>query len=246
MDTTVLAYGIEFVVQTAFLFTALLVMIKLQKLNYRLLPLAGAAALASALDMIPAVGHFIAVGALLLCIWKITESEYVDVAFTVFVGYALTFGMNLFLLSALIGDLRPSAQPDEAELACSALVAEYQADASDSSSAFTETDPIPDGATASGANEPRAGAISSNVNGVDSSTTGTAADAANEIRLKGLIQNAAKPALLVDTGVKTYTLVLGETATVRTPRGQARICFEELAGKQVLLKIDGKPVRLSL
>ena len=44
----------------------------------------------------------LAVGVLLFTMTKVTHSEYVDVAFTVFVRYALMFGMNLFLLGALL------------------------------------------------------------------------------------------------------------------------------------------------
>src|SRR5260370_3401710 len=113
MNSEILALAIEFLVQAAFLVTALGIMLKCEKLEYNVPLLLGAAALASALDMIPYVGHYLAVGVLLFTMTKVTRSDYVDVAFTVFVGYALMFGMNLFLLGALLGDLRPSARQHE-------------------------------------------------------------------------------------------------------------------------------------
>src|SRR5882724_8620460 len=116
MNSEILALGIEFLVQAAFLVVALWIMLKLQKLEYNVPGLLGAAALASALDMIPYAGHALSISVLLFTMTKVTRSEYVDVLFTVAVGYALMFGMNLFLLGVLMGDLRPSAKPDKETL----------------------------------------------------------------------------------------------------------------------------------
>src|SRR4051812_43394304 len=104
MNSEWLAFGIEFLVQGLFLVIALWIMLKIQKLDYHFGKLVGAAALASGLDMIPYVGHYIAVGVLLFTMTKVTRSDYIDVVFTVAVGYALMFGMNLFLLGAMLGD----------------------------------------------------------------------------------------------------------------------------------------------
>src|ERR1041385_6892714 len=128
MTFEVISYAIEFAVQTVFLLAALWIMIKIQKLNYKFLPLLGAAALASGLDMIPYAGHYLAVPVLLLCVKKVTEAEMVpDVVFTVVVGYALMFGMNLWLLGTLLGDLRPSAyQSTDADAPTPEVAAEVQ------------------------------------------------------------------------------------------------------------------------
>jgi hypothetical protein len=123
---------IEFAIQTAILLGLLWGMIKIQKLDqrfeYNFLGLLGAAALATGLDQILqlTLGHFIGiyfasyistpivVAALLLCVKKVTHAPYVDVVFTVAISYALLFGVNLFILESLMGDLRPSARnPDE-------------------------------------------------------------------------------------------------------------------------------------
>jgi len=117
MSGTFLPRLIEFVLQTAILLGLLWGMIKIQKLDqhttYRFLGLLVAAVLATGLDMIPYAGHYLAVAALLLCIKKTTGAPYVDVLFTVAISYALMFGVNLFILGSLMGDLRPSARNSE-------------------------------------------------------------------------------------------------------------------------------------
>src|SRR5208283_938023 len=108
---------IEFASQTAILLGLLWIMIKIQKLNqsvaYKFLGLLGAATLATGLDMVPYAGHGLAVAALLLCVKKVTRAPYIDVLFTVAISYALMFGVNLFILGSLMGDLRPSAGNSE-------------------------------------------------------------------------------------------------------------------------------------
>ena len=135
MSGILLSRLIEFALQTAILLGLLWGMIKIQKLDqrfeYNFLGLLGSAALATGLDQIlqMTLGHFIGiyfasylstpivVTVLLLCVKKVTQAPYVDVVFTVAISYALLFGVNLFILESLMGDLRPSARsPDEFEI----------------------------------------------------------------------------------------------------------------------------------
>jgi hypothetical protein len=102
MSTTLLAiglvitFGIRFVLLMVFLRT----MIHFQKMNFTWLPLIGAAFLAAAFDMVPLVGHYLAVPVLYLCIWKITNCDlFPDAVFTVGLSYALTFMVTLILLA---------------------------------------------------------------------------------------------------------------------------------------------------
>jgi len=131
MSGTLLPRLIEFALQTAILLGLLWGMIKIQKLDqrfeYNFLWLLGSAALAAGLDQIlqATLGHFIGiyfasyistpivVTVLLLCLKKVTHAPYVDVVFTVAISYALLFGVNLFILESLMGDLRPSARNAE-------------------------------------------------------------------------------------------------------------------------------------
>lgn len=231
MTANILAYAIEFTIQTGFLLAALWMMIKLQKLNHRFLPLLGSAALASGLDMIPVVGHYVAVGVLLFCIWKITQSEYVDAAFTVFVGYALMFGMNLWLIGSLLGDLRASARSADEMPSSDELLVEF-----DTESENPVLPPPPASRTeiAVPTNETK-------------SALSLAGDAiARDINLKGLCRNSTNSSLIVHTGVKAYTLVLGESLLVMTRKGRVPLCFEALGEKSVVLKIDGKSTTFPL
>jgi hypothetical protein len=122
MILEILALFVEFVVQSVFLTLALWIMIKVQKLDYNFFGLMGSAALACAVDSILTLAlqpwfdgmatyisapFFLVV--LFLCVRKVTNADPVDVSFTIVVGGALRFGMNLWLIGALMGDLRPSA-----------------------------------------------------------------------------------------------------------------------------------------
>lgn len=233
MIIQVIAYGIEFGVQTAFLLLALWIMMRVQKLNYRLLPTVGAAALASGLDMIPLVGHYLAVGVLLFCIWKITQAEYVDVAFTVFVGYALMFLISVCLVSVLPGELRPEARtldddpaddPWSAESGESFVDDVFGADA-------------PPQARNVGTNAPPA-APPTPLSATD--------DLAKDLRVKGLCRNATQSSLILHTGVKDYNLTVGESLIVLTRKGKVPLCFESLNEKSAVLKLNGKPVTIPL
>lgn len=232
MIVQVIAYGIEFGVQTAFLFLALWIMMRLQKLNYRLLPALGAAALASGLDMIPLVGHYLAVAVLLFCIWKITHAEYVDVAFTVFVGYALMFLINLCLLSALPGDLRPAARTLDDSAADDPWSADSAEDTADE--ILTDAAPPPR-ATTTNAPSPAPPAPRSATDEI-----------AKDLRVKGLCRNATQSSLILDTGIKNYTLIVGESVIALTRKGKVPLCLESLNEKTAVLKINGKPVTVPL
>ncbi len=107
-----ISVAIFFLIYSIVLFTFLLIMIKIQNLNFKWLPLIGSACLASALDMIPYVGHFIAVPVLLLCIWKVTEAEvFPDASCTVGLSYACMRCLGWILLAFTPG-LHPGTQHD--------------------------------------------------------------------------------------------------------------------------------------
>jgi hypothetical protein len=131
MSGILLSRLIEFAIQTAVLLGLLWGMIKIQKLDqrfaYNFLGLLGTAALTTGLDQIlqMTVGRYIGiyfasyistpivVTVLLLCLKKVTQAPYVDIVFTVAISYALLFGVNLFILGSLMGELRPSARNSE-------------------------------------------------------------------------------------------------------------------------------------
>jgi hypothetical protein len=230
MSSNILIYGIEFAVQFAFLVAALWIMLKLQKLEYNVPGLLGAAALASAIDMIPFVGHPVAVGVLLFCMMKVTRSDYVDVMFTVFVGYALMFGMNLFLLGALLGDLRPSARESDGMEAMEQYDQETEPD-----EAMVPDEPD--------AKPPPAPASSSKA--AEEASTKEQPSTASGFSLKGLTKNAQNSVAMVHTGTKTYTIGVGETLSMDTPKGKVSVKLETVNDNSVVLSIGGVRTELS-
>ena len=232
MRSEILALGVEFLIQSAFLVLALWIMLKIQSLEYNVAGLFGAAALASGLDMIPYVGHPLSFGLLLFTMTKVTRSDYVDVVFTVGVGYALMFGMNLFLLGALIGDLRPSARSHEKT---EALTEARQTDREETAAKVdTVAEPAAPSAPAAPApivkKEPMAPSKPSPATGFS---------------LKGLTKNANNSVAMVSTGVKTYTIGLGETISMETAKGKVSVKLEKVEDNSVVLNIGGERVVLS-
>jgi hypothetical protein len=252
-----LGLGIHIVVETIILTIALFIMIKLQKLNYNFLGLLGTAGLASALDVILDLvfGYFlggylgtylstpIVVIVLFICIAKLTEADPVDVTFTIVVGYAVYFVLNLWLFAAFM----PSLSHDEEDTGTAALGAEYQ---SEYESPRTNRPAIAIPPT-----NPPAGKITPPAKAPD--TIGTAAISngpapvspakvpVKGFSLKGII-GGAKPSAAINTGVKTYTLFEGDTLTMETAQGKVDVRCDKLETNKVLLDISGEPVTLLL
>jgi hypothetical protein len=101
--------SLGFVGQTVILTLALWIMLKIQAFDWNAFGLIGCAALACALDRIPFVGWEISGVVLLLCVKKLIHSRtFTDALFSVVVAYAITFAFNMFVLTAMVGDLRHS------------------------------------------------------------------------------------------------------------------------------------------
>jgi Tfp pilus assembly protein PilP len=225
-------------------------MVKLQKLDYNVPGLFGAAALASALDMIPYFGHPLSVGALLFCMHKVTRSDYVDVLFTVFVGYALMFGMNLFLLGTLMGDLRPSARPDEATE--TKIEEAKEIDAAKEIENVKKMEKIreiekakkgapEDAITPTKAKEQAPAAPAPPTKTKEEPVKKQITSVASKFSLKGLTRNANDSVAMVHTGVKTYTIGMGETISMDTPNGKVSVKLEQVVNdSSVVLNIGGE------
>ena len=238
MILEILTQFIEFFVQTVFLTLALWIMIKLQKLDYNFLGLLGSAALACAVDgILNAALHpwfdgmatyisapfFLAV--LYVCLKKLTNADHVDVIFTMCIGGALRFGMNLWLIGALMGDLRPSAGNS----------GEYDTDVQ-----LPETNVVQQIVVKT--NRPATGTL-----GQPAAQPGPPqfAPATNVLfSVKGVSRNGAKSAVTIQTGKRTYTIMLGESALTHTSDGPVSVRFKELGDGWVVLAIDGKDTKL--
>jgi hypothetical protein len=273
MSGILLSRLIEFAVQTAILLGLLWGMIKIQKLDqgfeYNFLGLLGSAALATGLDQIlqMTVGHFIGiyfasyittpivVTVLLLCLKKVTHAPYVDVLFTVAISYALLFGVNLFILGPLMGDLRPSARHSEEfenVTQQQEIKKEYQAAIKTNLPAPKANPPAP--SAPANSIKPAKGAAHMTNPPVPGTSSNSASHSpakpveaiARYFAVRGVTRNATKSAVTIQAGTKIYTIFLGETALTQTPDGPIPVRFKDLGEDWVVLEINGEPVKLPI
>jgi hypothetical protein len=219
INTTVLviALAITFLFRFIALFAFLLIMIKIQKLNFSWLPLIGSAALASVLDMIPFVGHFIAVPALLLCIWKVTGSElYPDASCTVGLSYALMRCLGWIVLAYAPAPQLASSHDNDADGTNMPPMAIVQT---------TNEAPV--------AEAPSAPPVPQD---------GVAAD----ISVKGISHGINDALVTIQYGKKNYVISLGEGTTISTKEGMATVRFVKTDGNNVTLSVRGQEVKYAL
>jgi hypothetical protein len=206
----VTGFGFRFVALVVFL----RIMIHFQKMNFTWLPLIGAAFLAAALDMVPLVGHYLAVPVLYLCIWKITNCDlFPDAVFTVVLSYALTYVVTLIALAyaPVPGLHTASAQDNFGDTTNAPAVAVVQ----------------PANPTADTAAAP------------DSPDSKIAAS----ISVKGVSDAGNNALVTIQYGRKDYIISLGEGVTISTDGGLASVRFLEADGDIVKLAVNGQTVK---
>jgi hypothetical protein len=231
--------------------------------------LLGSAALATGLDQIlqMTLGHFIGsyfasyistpivVTVLLLCLKKVTHAPYVDVLFTVAISYALLFGVNLFILESLMGDLRPLARnSEEFEIVTQQqeIKKEYQTAIKTNRPAQKANPPAPSAPANSIKPAERAApktnqpAQSASTNSVSQSPAKSVEAIAKYFTIKGVTRNAAKSAVTIQTGAKIHTVFLGETVLMQTPDGPIPVRFNDLGEDWVVLEINGEPAKFPI
>ncbi|MGB8370180.1 MAG: hypothetical protein ACLPYZ_09785 [Limisphaerales bacterium] len=264
---------VEFALQTAILLGLLWGMIKIQKLDqkfeYNFLWLLGSAALATGLDQILqlTLGRFIGiyfasyistpivVTVLLLCVKKVTHAPYIDVLFTVAISYALLFGVNLFILESLMGDLRSSVRnPDEFGIVTqqqeikkehqTAIKTNLPAPKANPPAPSAPANPVkPAEKAAPKTNQP---AQSTPTNSASRSPAKPVEAMVKYFAIKGVTRNAAKSAVTIQSGAKIYTVFLGETALMQTPDGPIPVRFKDLGEDWVVLEINGEQALLPI
>ena len=240
----ILAYAVGWMAQTVILFVALWIMVTLQKLEYTVLALLGTAALG--LDMIPYAGHYIAVPVLYICIARVTRADlFPDAVFTVVVAYALMFCANLFLIGSLMGDLRPSvryAEPTEASATnreATALEAGTNSlsptNPVAASAPKTNAVPVPHTNNATLA-KPKAAMVTNAAKPLENFAT--------TFSVKGISQGPRSSLASISTGVKTYTISVGETMSMETAKKKVEVRCEAVNEDSVVLDIAGQRVTL--
>ena len=66
----------------------------------------------------------------------------------------------------------------------------------------------------------------------------------NLFSIKGIAQNGSNSAVTIQTGKRTYTISLGESALTQTTNGLVSVRFKELGDGWVVLAINGVETKL--
>jgi hypothetical protein len=231
INTAALIIGLAvwFLVRFVGLLGFLLMMIKIQKLDFSWPLLLGSALLASALDLIPLVGHFIAVPALYLCIWKSVRCDsFKDATFTVALSYALTSCLTFILLAYAPVKL-PAPKP-------------------------TQDDP---GFANYASAKPPAVAQSPHLSAQTPAVVQPTQDLAQTaivppnnvtpaISIKGVIRNATDAMATIQCGKKVYLLSQDEDVTISTDEGMVPVHLLEVGKDNVTLSIAGREMKYAL
>ena len=278
MPAELLARFAEFAVRTAILVSLLWVVNKLQKLNqrfkYPFLKLMGAAALASGLDMVPYVGHFLAVPVLLVCVKKVTRVDYVEALLAVAIAYALVIGLNLFLLGSFLSNLHvridkalefetitlrhrikaapPAVVPTNAPvLNTNPPIVSVPASPAKPVPAKPVQEKLVEPATPKPAPAPipmtNPPAQSPPTNLVAQPARAKPAENRSKyFSVKGVTRNGANSAVTIQSGTKTYTVFLEEAALMQTVDGPISVRFAELGENTVTLEINGESAKFPI
>jgi hypothetical protein len=189
-------------------------MVKLQKLDYFFLGLLGSAALASALDMLPYFGHYLAVPVLYLCIWKVTRASLMpDAVFTVAVAYALMFAVRVFLLMAVLPPIHPLDPKTSPFIPQPARVAEVPMVVVAAPPTNAAPPPAP---------------------------KKTADDWLKEVVLKGVTANGDQSMLLLRAGTNLYELGMKDPVAVHTPSGTCQMRLKHVSLNWAIIEVDGE------
>jgi len=257
----ILGTAIHFGIQTVFLVAGLWIMIKIQKFDYNVLGLIGSAILASGLDMIPYFGHYLSVSVLLLCIRKaIVADSYTDALFTVGIGYALMFCMNLFLLGALMGDMKPltpvkaDSKPADGEVRPADTANEtnqatvetvHATEPKEKAEPVNSTTNQPAVAQATENNAPTpAQQPDPKTNDVNAPLL--ALNMVSKFKLIGISGGANHALAMIRTGTKTESVSRNESIQVETAKGWVAVRCEAVDEHQVVLNVAGQKITLSM
>ena len=211
-------------------------MIKIQKLNYNPLGLLGSSLLAILTSMIPVAGPYLAYVVLIVCLWKCTGAElFPDVTFTVAIAGALMFCINLWVLGALMGRLRPDLA-DRGRSAAEASAREEEAgdgDAEDQADA-----PKPPGL---------ARTVLARTSAAATNRAASSAVTNCSFTVKGSSLGGTRPSVLISDGSQVYTVSRGESFTASLAQGRTRFRCDLITRTNVVLRSSaGQTVQLQL
>jgi len=248
-----LPIGIAYLSRCVLLTLALWFMVRAQDLPYTIPAIIGSALLASMFDMIPFVGHPLAAAVLLLCVLKMTRSHFIDVRFTVGISYAITFLLQMLILSTLPGDLRVHARTPQADSGRSAMqqaaMADDETEADEEAAAPAKVKPAETNAetapvekAAAPVSQPAPQTSIKTYASVDQATI----DLAVSLKLKSVLQNGRDSMIMLAAGGKNYSMKLGETINLKTTNGPVDLKVEQISMNSALINVGGKLTPLGL
>jgi hypothetical protein len=268
---SLIGFAISVLANTVILLVALIIMLKVQKMDIKWLWLIGAALLASLLDTIfsnldfpfaSRIGHLLAVVSLWLNIYYMSTAEPIDATFTVSVGYAVKFTLNMFLLTAMIGDLRPDlktqsdmAVDDETnapEKPVATAPAKVPAQTAEKTPAAAPAKPAKPAPVAQSNAPAQPVPIAPPPPGNQSTNTMTPDQVGQIVKnfsLKGIVPpstGGAAALTIINTGIRNYTMSPGDAIEMDTGAGRYKIRCQKITDRTVVLNVGGQPVTLSL
>lgn len=223
-----IAFFVGFVVITAakwLVYTGLLWgMIRIQKLNYNIWGLFGSSLAAILVGFIPFVGSYLSYAVLVFCLWKCTGADIVpDVVFTVAIAGALMFCVNLWVIGALMGSLRPDLSAH----------ARHGTDKAHPTGADDLTDEDDHGATTAKPAAVRTTTASTNASRANAAVPSTNAPV---LVLKSVTFSPVRPFVMISDGTRAYTVGKGETFTATLSQGRVTLRCEEITRDSAVVK----------
>ena len=171
------------------------------------------------LDIVPLVGHFIAVPVLYLCVWKITRSSlYPDAAFTVGLSYALVRCLSFIVAAYIPFGFHPKSQ--EAKYDLNSLAPDPTNAIARVNTPAPEDPPPPPPLREQTDNQ-----------------------FARDISINGVSRAADGAMVTIRAGKKNYILSQGEGTTVSTPAGTLAVRLLNADPDSVTLSVNGEPVK---
>lgn len=216
MMTQILYFAVTFLFHAGLLMLMLWFMIKCHDFNFTFLGLLGTAAAAGALDMIPYIGHPLAVLTLYGCLTKMTGAcLFPDISFTVGVSYALMFTAKILIFTAMMGDLHLAAkEPNEAPALADMEPGNSGANVTNAPSVATAPKPI----------------VKSKV----------ADDIVRQLNIKGVTRNGDKSAATFKFAGKSHTLFLGDTTVLQVADKPVKVKLERVQDLMLTFNINGE------
>ncbi len=222
------------------IYTALLWgMIKIQKLNYNVLGLFGSSAAAVLVSKIPHVGFYLSYVVLILCLWKCTKADIApDLIFTVAVAGALMFCVDLWVLGAFMGNLRPDLHLAARTEASASDIADEDDPPQAPTPAPEPSNRKPAVETTKAAEVTKPAAAGQPGPAIAAAAEPTLPPKAKGLSLKGVSLQAAQPLAMIGFGTRVYTLSPGEAAVMESAQVKIKVRCDEIAQSSVGLTID--------